>query len=221
MTQEAPWSMIVLAFVWTTAYLRLPSCWLLILWTLLRSHRGLLVPTNKANDILGNWSRAMHLAWCRMCPHPPPLSTEFQNAVPFFHGFQTSSALSLKGEASIWEGREYQDFDWYRLFLSFASLVTKVKIGSTAPFVCNNIATSHLYLQSHCSPCRRKILWYFESQNRWLASGLQRMKQNINYPPAGTPFKVLYGEAPPKRGTFSDFRYMKEWEFYSLKYLKG
>ena len=41
------------------------------------------------------------------------------------------------------------------------------------------------------------------------------MKQNINYPPGGgvvvihkfplgggTPFEVLYGEAPPKRGTF-------------------
>ena len=28
------------------------------------------------------------------------------------------------------------------------------------------------------------------------------MKQNINYPPDGTPFKVLYGEAPPERGPF-------------------
>ena len=95
MTHEAPWSRIVLTFVWTTAHLCVPNCRLLILWTMLRSHRGLLVPMNKANDILGNWSRAMRLAWCTMCPHPPPLSTEFQNAPPFFEDFRTSSALTL------------------------------------------------------------------------------------------------------------------------------
>ena len=41
------------------------------------------------------------------------------------------------------------------------------------------------------------------------------MKQNINYPPVGgggggTLSKVLYGEVPSERGTFSGFRYMKE-----------
>ena len=55
MTQEAPWSRIILAFVWTTAHLCIPNCRLLILWTMLRSHRGLLVPMNKANGILWNW----------------------------------------------------------------------------------------------------------------------------------------------------------------------
>ena len=77
-----------------------------------------------------------------------------------------------------------------------------------AHFVYNNIATSHLCLQSLCLPCSRKILEYFKSPNRLLASGLvQRMKQNMNDPRAGwgggdTPFKVLCGEAPPERGTF-------------------
>ena len=50
----------------------------------------------------------------------------------------------------------------------------------------HNIATTHLCLQSlclPCSPCSRKMLWYFESQNLRLACGLlQRMKQNVNYP---------------------------------------
>ena len=39
---------------WICLLLRVPNCLLLILWTVLRSHRGLLVPTNKVNDILGN-----------------------------------------------------------------------------------------------------------------------------------------------------------------------
>ena len=37
----------------------------------------------------------------------------------------------------------------------------------------------------------------------------------------GTPYNGLYGEAPPERGTFSGFRYMKVWGFYSLKYTKA
>ena len=53
------------------------------------------------------------------------------------------------------------------------------------PPLYNNIATTHLCLQSlylPCSPCGRKILRYFESQNLRLACGLlQRMKHNINY----------------------------------------
>ena len=118
MTQEAPWSRIVLAFVWTTAYLRVPNRRLLILWTLLRSHRGLLVPTNKANDI----SRAMRLAWCTMCPHHPPLSPEFSKASRLL-------VLYPYGEASIWKGWEYRDFNRYMLLLSFASLATKGRLG--------------------------------------------------------------------------------------------
>ena len=55
-----------------------------------------------------------------------------------------------------------------------------------AHFVYNNIATSHLCLQSLCLPSSMEILQYFESQNRRLASGLlQRMKQNISYPGGG------------------------------------
>ena len=86
--------------------------------THLRSHRGLLVPTNKANDI----SRAMHLAWCTICLHPPPLSPEFS---------KVSRLLVLYpwDEASIWKVREYRDFHQYRLLLSFASLVTKARLG--------------------------------------------------------------------------------------------
>ena len=41
-TREAPWSRIVLAFVWTNGYLCICG-----LWTLLRSQRGLLVPRTK------------------------------------------------------------------------------------------------------------------------------------------------------------------------------
>ena len=41
-------------------------------WTPSRLQRGLLVPTNYAKDIFGNFSRGMRLAWCTMSPPPPP-----------------------------------------------------------------------------------------------------------------------------------------------------
>ena len=128
MIQETPWSRIVLVFVWTTAYLRVPNCRYLILWTLLRSHRGLLVPTNKANAILGNWSRAMRLAWCLMCPTLFPFPLSFKT---LRHFSKASRLLVLYpwGEASIWERWEYRDFDRYRLLLSYAFLVTKVRLS--------------------------------------------------------------------------------------------
>ena len=89
------------------------------------------------------------------------------------------------------------------VIIKFYFLSNWGKIGSTAHFVYNevynNIATSHLCLQSHCLPCSGKILWYFESLNRWLASRLlQRMKQKINYP----PLRSYTGKLPPQRGTF-------------------
>ena len=58
--------------------------------------------------------------------------------LPFPLSFKTLSRFSKAsrllvlypwGEASIWEGREYRDFDRYRLFLSFASLGTEVRLG--------------------------------------------------------------------------------------------
>ena len=92
-----------------------------------------------------------------------------------------------------------------KVIIRFCFPSNQDKIRSTAHFVYNNIATSHLCLQSVCLPCSTKMLRYLESQNRWLASGLlYRIKQNINYPGGGdgTPFKVLYDEAPYERGSF-------------------
>ena len=36
----------------------------------------------------------------------------------------------------------------------------------------------------------------------------------------GSPYNGLYGEAPPERGTFSGFRYMKGKGFHSLQYME-
>ena len=100
-------------------------------------------------------------------PHPPPLSLEFHKRsaiflrLPDFQCFNPGVRLPYERGGNT-------------------------EIGSTAHFVYNNIATSHLCLQSLCLPCSRKILQYFEPPNRWLAPGLlQRMKQNINYPRGG------------------------------------
>ena len=57
---------------------------------------------------------------------PFPLSFKTLRHFP-----KASSLLVLYplGEASIRKGREYRDFDQYRLLLSFAALVTTVKLG--------------------------------------------------------------------------------------------
>ena len=127
-------------------------------------------------------------------PHPPPLSLEFHKRsaiflrLPDFQCFNPGVRLPYERGGNT-------------------------EIGSTAHFVYNNIATSHLCLQSLCLPCSRKILQYFEPPNRWLASGLlQRMKQNINYPRGGRgglvlPLRSYTGKLHPKGVPFSSFRY--------------
>ena len=59
-TQKAPWSRIVLAFVWTTAYLCIPGQ-LSIADSMdtVKISKRFACANKLSNDILGNWSRAM------------------------------------------------------------------------------------------------------------------------------------------------------------------
>ena len=54
------------------------------------------------------------------------------------------------------------------------------------------------------------ILYYCERAGYYLDSVCVRMTILKGLcPPGDTPYDSLYGEAPPGRGTFSGFRYMK------------
>ena len=154
---------------------------------------------NKANDILGNWSRAMRLTWCTMCPHPPSLSwvskcTAVFVRLPDIQCFNPGVRLPYE------RGRNTETLIGTRLLLSFASLVTKVGLGQRRT----------LYIISYFSPVPPKPLLAFLVAGKfygisslpivdWPLGFFSRWNRIYIIPRGGgggTPLKVLYGKAP-------------------------